>query len=516
MTRSIRTRFAFTVGANLVRAVLSLVTGIVLARSLGPRSYGDMAFLSGTFVAVGQLLDMGSSSAFFTFLSQRPRSRRFVGWYAGWLAAQFLVPLLAIWLLFPARWVGTIWHGEERALVLLAFAAVFMQNTAWSIFQQAGESQRRTLFVQGVGVVAAAVQLLAFVLLWWLGALKLPAVFAVIAIEYLLASIVAHTGFSYAAAGDVDAAEGRPSAVFNMYLRYCLPLIPYSWIAFAYVFADRWLLQTYGGGVQQAYYAVGAQYAGVALIAASSILRIFWKEIAEAHHRGDYERMGVLYRRVSRLLFLVGAAISGFFIPWTQELLRMLLGAAYVGGAATLAIMFIYPIHQSTGQITGTMLLATERVSLQVVLGIVFMVASMAVTYVVLAPRDAMVPGLGLASIGLALKMVVMQIISVNAVAFAIARIWKWRMDWVYQPVGLLSCVALGWIAEQVVQRVVGGSLGLPLRLGLAGALYLPLIAGLVYTQPWLVGVTRDELVADVRRAWRGGLRFARVGEIQP
>lgn len=194
----------------------------------------------------------------------------------------------------------------------------------------------------------------------------------------------------------------------------------------------------------------------------------------------------------------------------------MLLGAAYVGGAATLAIMFIYPIHQSTGQITGTMLLATERVSLQVVLGIVFMVASMAVTYVVLAPRDAMVPGLGLASIGLALKMVVMQIISVNAVAFAIARIWKWRMDWVYQPVGLLSCVALGWIAEQVVQRVVGGSLGLPLRLGLAGALYLPLIAGLVYTQPWLVGVTRDELVADVRRAWRGGLRFARVGEIQP
>jgi len=120
------------------------------------------------------------------------------------------------------------------------------------------------------------------------------------------------------------------------------------------------------------------------------------------------------------------------------------------------------------------------------------------------------VPGLGLASIGLALKMVVMQLISVNAVAYAIARVWKWPMDWLYQPVSLVGCVGLGWMAQQAVQRVTGEGLGLPFRMGLAGAVYVALIAGFVYAQPWLAGVTREELLTDVRRAWHGvsGLRL--------
>src|SRR5207302_5348904 len=123
------------------------------------------------------------------------------------------------------------------------------------------------------------------------------------------------------------------------------------WIGFAYEFADRWLLQGYGGSVQQAYYAVSAQFAAIALLATGSILSIFWKEIAEAHHRGDHVRTGMLYKKVSRLLFVIGAVIAGFLLPWAQDLLRLLLGAAYVGGPSTLAIMFLYPIHQSMGQI---------------------------------------------------------------------------------------------------------------------------------------------------------------------
>ena len=65
------------------------------------------------------------------------------------------------------------------------------------------------------------------------------------------------------------------------YLNYCLPLIPYSWITFAYIFIDRWLLQYYSGSVEQAYYSVAAQFAAIALIFTTSILRIFWKEISE-------------------------------------------------------------------------------------------------------------------------------------------------------------------------------------------------------------------------------------------
>lgn len=511
MSQSIRRRFAFTLGANLFRALLAFATGMLLARWLGPESYGNMAFLLGTFLGIRQLLDMGSSTAFFTFLSQRLRSKWFVRSFFVWLALQFFITICIVGLLFPSQWVETIWQGEQRGLVLLAFAAAFMQHSAWPVIQQVGESQRQTVWVQGIGLAIAMAHLLAVLVLWWSDMLGLYAIFVAIALEYLLAAIVAQKRFLYAPGDEDDSEIIGLKPAFGRYFRYCLPLIPYSWASFAYEFADRWLLQKYGGGVEQAYYAVGAQFSSIALLATTSILRIFWKEIAEAHHRGDHERTGMLYQKVSRLLYLVGAIIAGFFIPWSEDLLRVILGVAYAGGATTLAIMFLFPVHQSMGQIGGTMLFATERVSIQVVIGIFFMIASIGASYLVLAPGDAIIPGLGLASEGLALKMVAMQIISVNVIAFIIARIWGWAFDWGYQLVSLLGCILLGWVVKSVVFNMVGSSgFELALAMSFAGLLYLLFVALFIYMLPWISGLTRIELVDHSCKAWRGALRLCR------
>lgn len=500
MHTSIRKRFAFTVGANLLRALLSFTSGMLLARWLGPDSFGNMAFLLGTFLGIRQLLDMGSSSAFFTFLSQRPRSKRFIRSFYIWLTAQFLIPLFVIGLLFPKQWIEIIWHGENLNLILLAFAAAFMQNSAWPIVQQAGESQRQTIWVQGIGVIVMGMHLLAVVLLWYFGILGLYAIFLAIALEYLIAAIVAHHRFKYISEDKAGTIDSPNEKIFRIFFRYCLPLIPYAWIAFGYEFADRWLLQNFGGSVEQAYYTVGAQFAGIALIATSSILRIFWKEIAEAHHREDPERTGKLYKKVSRLLFLVGAMIAGFFVPWAKELLQQVLGAAYIGGATTLAIMFLYPVHQSMGQIGGTMLLATERVSTHVVIGIIFMIASMGVSYLVLAPGDAFIPGFNLASEGLAIKMIVMQLIQVNVMAYIIARSWNWPFDWVYQPVSLLGCIFIGWLAYFLVNEIIGNAFSVFVVMGFGGLVYIMLMTGFLYTLPWLAGLSREEFVMDSRK----------------
>lgn len=501
MISSIRSRFVFTIGANLFRSLLSFSTGMLLARWLGPESYGNMAFLLGSFLAIGQLLDMGSSSAFFTFLSQKPQSKRFVRSFLMWLIVQFAIPLVVVGLLFPTEWVALIWHGESRGLVLLAFSAAFMQNSVWPVVQQAGESNRQTQWVQGAGVAVMGAHLLAVALLWRFGLLGLYAVFIAIAIEYFLAALVTHSRYVYQTEAEGGADQVTPNLMLSKYFRYCIPLVPYSLLSFCYAFADRWLLQRYGGGVEQAYYAVGAQFGSVALIATSSILRIFWKEVAESHHSGDKARTGVLYQKVSRLLFLIGAAIAGFLIPWTPELLRLMLGAAYVGGATTLAIMFLYPVHQSMGQIGGTMLYATERVAIQVMVGSISMILSIGITYLVLAPRGAEWPGLGMGSEGLAIKMVGMQWISVNVLALVIARIWGWPFDWLFQPVSLLGCLTLGWISKSLVVTMLGRDAAPIIAIGLSGLCYLLFFVLFVYWLPGLAGLTRAELLADGERA---------------
>ena len=486
----------------MARALISFLTGMLLARWVGPEVYGKMAFLLGTFVAIRQLLDMGVSSAFFTFMSQRSRDRQFVWAFFAWLSLQFFIPLCVIGLIFPVKWIDSIWQGEGRVVVLLAFSAVFMQHSVWPAVQQAGESQRRTILVQTVGVLVMAGHFLAMLILWIWSFLGLYSIFIAITLEYLLAAIVVLRNFPYAPKNKGNTIK----KLLRKYFRYCAPLIPFAWVSFVYQFVDRWMLQKYGGSFEQAYYAVAAQVAGVALIATSSILRIFWKEVAEAHYAGDNEKTGRLYQRVSRLLFFVGSLTAGFLIPWANELIRTILGEAYISGSLTLTIMFLYPVHQSMGQIGLTMLIATERVTLRVVSGIIFMLLGMIATYFILASAE--IPGLGLASEGLAIKMVVMQIIEVNIIAFLIARIWKWRFDWLFQPINLLGCLGAGWVARKSLLYFVPPDLTWISQITIAGVFYCGMIAAYLYLMPWVAGFSRNELYHYVRTSMKILMNF--------
>lgn len=488
--RTFGSRFIFTFGANVFKALVGFATGLLVARGLGPHEYGTLAFLLGTFIGIRQLLDMGASTAFFTFLSQRPRSRIYVARYLGWLVVvQFFVPLLLMGILFPDRSIELIWKGERRDVVLLAFVASFMQGSLWTAVVQMAESQRLTRWVQAIGVGITCAHFLAACLLWYFSELRLYWILLALAVEYFAASWLAGSRLTFETTSN---ATDTGVQMLREFRHYCLPLVPYSIASFGYEFADRWLLQNFGGSVEQAYYAVGAQFAGIAMIATSSILNVFWKEVAEAHHHGDMPTVAKLYRRVSRLLFLAGAAMAGFLIPWSESLLHFFLGEKYAEGATALAIMFLYPVHQSMGQIGGATLYATGRVKLQATSGLIFMIASIVASYFVLAPASAGIAGLGLASAGMALKMVVMQILVVNAIAYFISKSLHHPFDWLHQVVSLAIGGFGGWLSRELVHSV--GTLdliSLPAQMVVAGLVYLVYIAAILHALPWLADADR-------------------------
>jgi hypothetical protein len=145
------------------------------------------------------------------------------------------------------------------------------------------------------------------------------------------------------------------------------------------------------------------------------------------------------------------------------------------------------------GQVGGTMLYASEKVSIQSIIGMSFMIGSMIVTYWVLAPSDAFVPGLGLGSEGLALKMVTMQFIQVNFTAYIISRIWHWEFDWIHQPISLICCLGLGWTVNFILSGF-SDIFSWFIILLLSGCSYILLVMLLVYMLPWLIDMTRKEI----------------------
>ena len=493
--QSIRFRFFTTLLVNIAKVLLGFISGIVIARSLGPEEFGNYSFLLGSFGSITGLIDIGTSSAFYTFLSQRRRSLKFYLYYFLWITIQFIIVLALISFIFPEAWRNKIWLGHQKGIIMLAFVASFMMNKVWQIMLHAGESIRATIIVQLHDIAIMCLYLCVVVVMVFARHLTVSNLFITIGFLYLFLSFL----LSKKLKGDLIARDEdtRLKDVFNEFKNYCTPLIMYGIVGFFYSFTSIWLLQRFGGAAQQAFYSVGLRFSAVCLIATTSILKVFWKEIAEANASGNKERLHYLYTKTSRVLYFISAAGACFLIPFSRNILVLLLGPKYEAGWVCMAIMFFYPVHQSLGQINGSFFYATARTRLYSKLSIIVMLISIPVTYFILASHSAIIPGLGLGSVGLALKMVIFQIISVNLLAYFIARFSKWRFDFFYQFKILSILLAASFLVKFFIKTVFGisGGFSNPLIvIILSVPLYIFLVAVVIYLLPGLAGLHRKEI----------------------
>jgi O-antigen/teichoic acid export membrane protein len=478
--------------------MIGFITGLVIARALNPAGYGDLMFLLGSFVAIRSLLDLGSSSAFFTFLSQRARGRRFYGVYLSWLALQFVVTLALLWLIIPPSLFEKVWLGHDREIVLLAFAAAFIQQQVWQTVGQIGEAMRKTVKVQLMNLAVALLYFMMILLVSIYGHLSVEKILLI-----LLGQYVAATAFAYQfLKNDWAAAPTEESSLREItqdYWKYCKPLVALSLVSFAYDFADKWMLQKFGGATQQGYFQIANQFAAVSLLATTAILNVFWKEIAEAWEKQDRARVAMLYRKVSRGLVMMGAMISGLLLPWSEQIVKIFLGTAYVQAWPVLALMLLYPIHQSMGQIGGTMFLASGQTRKYMFVSIAVMLLSIPVSYFVLAPAsNDWVSGFQMGALGMAWKMAVLGIVSVNIQAWVIARYGGWKFDWIFQVVGIPMMIATGLFAKALagmLWNIEGaGMAGLMVPVTITGIFYLLMVMAIIWWLPWLIGMDRSEI----------------------
>lgn len=471
---------------------------MIIARSLGPEFYGDYTFLLSSFIAVMFLLDMGTSKAFFTFISQKPRGFVYILYYAIWKVFQFIVSVLLIGLVLPDDWLGAIWLGKERTLLLLAFAAIFLQQSAWQTIVSIGESLRMTHRLQWMNIALAGAFFVFVAGVWLTNLLTVRIIFMFIVFEYVLALGIAVKLFS------IHKLKGEPlhfQSAINQYVVYCAPLVLFSVFGFGSQFADRWFLQKFGGSVEQGFYSVAYQFVAVCSITERSLSNIFWREIAEAHENSDVDRVRRLYQKASRLLYFGTAVMCGFLIPWSEDIIQLFLGGDFKGSVLPLVIMFLFPIHQSLSNTTDSLFLAAGKTKAQLYLGCVFWAVSIPVSYFVLAPRNAALTGLESGALGMALKIVILQIIIVNSKVWWISRDFKWKFDWVHQVVGLGGPLLLSWIAYEIIMGIGSFvSMGLILKVGAALILYSLMVGIFIWKLPWVAGMSQDEIKSETMK----------------
>ena len=483
-------RSAISIVANIVKGGLGFITGMLLARGLGPEQYGIFAFLLASFSALRLLLDMGTSNAFFTFISKRERTKNFFNYYILWLVVQFSLSVVFITILAPDDWLKAIWQGESRDRVFIAFFAVFLQQQIWNMIAQVGESQRLTYKVQVMNVAIAFIHIILVVGLLLSDTISIERVYYLIIIEFLVAIIVAYLIFPITYAPGQDKFKN----VSYEYWIYCLPLIPYTIFGMMSNFADTWLLQYFGGAVEQAYFSVALQFANISMIATASVLRILWKEVAEANAKNDKEKLELIYEHTNRVLFMIGVIVSCFFIPWSTEVILLLLGDEYLDGALTLTLMFFVPPFLALSQVNSTMFYALELIKPFVIITTIQHIIMIITAYLFLATPDAFIPGLGLGSTGLALNYLLLGIINVNFSIWWLSQKQGWKYYFSYQLLGIGIFLPLGILVYYVINMLFFDSGYLLVRGIVAGILYVSISGVIIYRVPSIIGIEREKM----------------------
>lgn len=495
ISNNIRARFLYSLIGNVLRACLSFSAGVLIASHLGPAGYGNLSFLLGSFTAISNLTEMGTSSAFFTLISRKKRGRNFYIYYSVWLILQFVI-LISIVLFLPAIIFNIVWVDHSKELVLLSLMTSFCLNQLWRFTSHIGESIRDTFTVQLRNLLVSLFYLSTVLILVFLNLLSVRVLLIVNALLYSSGAFL-YLLFLKPTNSVISSQPESFPAFFTEFKNYCLPLIPFAWMSFLLLFTDYWLLQYFGGSIQQGYYAIGTRFASLALLPTASVLQVLWKESAASRGSNQQEQPQRLYNSVSKGFFFITASLGCFLFPFSQEIIFLVLGQAYKAAWLPLALMFLYPAHQSLGQISGTILSALGKTKIIGNTGIVFMAISIPLSYFLLAPASATIPGLHLGATGLVTKTLLCQFLEVNVLSYLLCRHLDLPFKCFYQLKIMSFLMIISYVCKYSSQALLIPWFHNPYLLTIISSaiLFYAIISFAVWLRPSLIGISRGELL---------------------
>lgn len=499
---SLRRRYAYKLGISVGGLPIGVLVQAIVPRMLGPAAYGDYSFLTTFFSQVVAFFDMGLSSAFYSKLSQRQREGGLLWFFAGVAALLTLLVGVAVLAVFVLGMDERLWPHQGPAFVWFA--------AGWGLLAWYGMTVNKVTDAYGLTVPSEIVRflqkllgLVLILLLFRFGSVGLTGFFL---FQYVLLVVLLFGWWAVLKRGGHDLLPGAPLSSVEIagYLRefygYSAPLFAFQVVGLVGGVADRWLLQRFAGSVEQGYFALSYQVGALCFLMSGAMVPLFWRDLAKAHGAGNQEVLRAMFRRFVPLLYSVAALMAVFVALQADKVSTLLGGVRFRGAVVPIAIMAFYPVHQTYGQLNSAFLMATGQTRLYRNLGVVGLAFQLLTTFWMLAP--ARWHGLGLGATGLALSMVVAQVVGVNLQLWFISRFLRLRFHRFiahqFYAVGVLAATA--WVSARFVD-------GLVLKpfwaLGVSGALYVCCCVALVFLLPSLVALSRADLLARTASAWR-------------
>lgn len=497
-TPTLARRYIFKLLANIASVPVYLVMEAILPRALGPQMYGNYSFATNVFQQFTGFLDMGTSTCFYNALSRRQREAGLIAFYLRVsalvlgvmalaalcmqipVAGNLLLPDVPLWLApLAAFWAFLTWWGRVLRSMNDAVGATV-----------ASEMTRTVTSLLAVGLLG---------LLFWADSLNIHTLFAQ---QYLMLGVTALgywlvTRRVWQQRGEVlrlALAPGQGRAYSREFFAYSHPLLVQALLSFVLLTGERWLLQWFDGSVEQGFFALSQKVSMACFLFVSAMTPLVMRELSIAWGRDDREGMGRLLTRFAPLLYVVAAYFSCFTLAEGSALVSFFGGPQFAAATLPVQIMALYPLHQAYGQLAGSVFHAANRTRVLRNMAALECVYGFGTAWFLLAPPEYF--GLNMGAVGLAVKTVCVQAVTVNLYLWLASRFIPlnfWR-NLGHQIWSLALLLALAFACRE-------GSLSLGLgdqdsfaRFLLSGLLYTCCVGALCLALPQVMGFSRQDM----------------------
>jgi O-antigen/teichoic acid export membrane protein len=496
MGDSLKKKFSSKVISNIITFVMSGVITILVPRSLGPSQYGNFSYLTYLFNKVFAFFSFGSLLAFFTKLSQRPKEHKMIRFYVFFLLFVLLISVLFLITVYISGSEKVIFNDIKFQFVIIAFSYSFLLFLI-NILRQVNDAYGFTVVSEKFFVGQKVLSLLIVMSLFFFDALNL--LFYFIHLIVVL-SLLLFTWIYY-----LDSQKIKPFVKLNRltkvdfikytleYYTYSHPLFSLGAVALLIAVFERWLLQYFGGSEEQGFYSFSFAITSIILLFTGALAPLFTREFSIAWDKTDFTYMRYLFNRFIPPLVALASFLS-FFVAANGVKMGILLGGELFENAGlSIAFMSVYPIHQTYGQLCGSVFFASGKTKLMRNISILLNILGLGVTAFLLLPVKY--GGLDLASVGLVYKMVFLQFILVNYYLYHCSKILNISfLESILKQFAIMSSFALLAFSVNILFEKICDDL--LLQLILSGLLYTLLSVLMVYLFPkTLISSTREEIL---------------------
>ena len=386
---SFKKRYSFKLITNIIGLGIGLITQSIVPRALGPASYGNFSFLTSFFWSVAGFLNFNSSTFFYTKLSQKQDDKTLVGFYFYFVLIIGL--FLGVILAFPVvlGYNEIIWPEQKFIFVILGAIWAYMSFYVM-ILVDMSDAYGLTVKSEKVNTVLKIVGLTIILIMFWKNWFSLLNYFLyhllILALSIsALIYIIFKNKKSLSPFWRLDNAQVKKYA--KDFSKFCAPLIVFTFLGVVAQILERWFLQTFSGSVKQGFFALSSQVASISFLFTSAVMPLVLRDQAISFGNKDLERSQKIFKRSTFTLYLLTTFFCCFIAVEAKTVLLFFGGQAYSEALVPLAIMSLYPIHQTYGQLNGNFFFATERVVAYRNIGLIFIFIGIPITFFLLGPE---------------------------------------------------------------------------------------------------------------------------------